>query len=108
MGKSNRPSWASQPFKQATLGAPDRAPATWAGVKKLPEHAHSDLILNFRVPEGNDLGLQPGAYVAFLSFNEQWDKYTGMIKRDERNRENPKPAGGESECSKPTPDDIPF
>ena len=108
MGKSNRPSWASQPFKQATLGATDRAPATWAGVKKLPEHAHSDLILNFRVPEGNDLGLPVGDFVAFLEWKEDWGKYSGMIKRDERNRENPKPSGGESECDKPTPDDIPF
>lgn len=84
-----------------------RAPATWAGVKKLPDHAHSDLILNFRVPEGNDLGLPVGDFVAFLSFNADWAKYSGMIKRDERKRDTTKEVTEWAKKSEAI-DDIPF
>jgi len=114
------PNVFSEPFKRTTSVPRPRSgdkesfsPAIWAGVKKLPDTAHSDLILNFTVPEGNAEGLPPGQFVAFLEWKEEWGKYTGRVKKDNR-----PPQKGGSEWKKqqqqqqdpppPNGDDIPF
>jgi hypothetical protein len=85
------------------------APTVWVGVKKLPEHTKSDLIMNFKVPAGNDMGMPPGDYVAFLNYNSEWEKYTGALSLDTRKREPQKQTVKAEECTTKTePLDIPF
>jgi len=102
------PNVFSEPFKRDRGPRPrsgdkgSYSPAIWAGVKKLPETAHSDLILNFTVPAGNAEGLPPGQFVAFLEWKKEWGKYTGRIKKDGR-----PPQKGGSEWKKQQQQDPP-
>lgn len=96
-------------------------PTIWVSVSELPAETPSDMKVQIVIPDklkqdGTPMTLEPGKYVAFVSWKgtnnkgEPWLAWTGPLKRDtyEKGGKTDAPPPPPPPKGKVSPDDIPF
>jgi len=92
---------------QRPRGRDDHNPPIWVNLAETNSE-YSQYRCSFEIKRTD--GLRPGRYIAWLKWNDDWKKWSGALRADEREAWDKRQQESKTPPAPPSPtrDDIPF